>query len=138
MAQPLIQTLEGEHRVSVGDWIISGVAGELYPCKPDIFEQTYRAWNTDSKTSEAPPVHVAARRMREHRAGSALVAAGLAVDAGGRLPSTIGITVLVTHQGDESNTIDVVMATELFGDNLRDTLAQASPSPAQLAGVVNE
>jgi hypothetical protein len=34
-------TLEGDLRASVGDWIIKGVAGEFYPCKPDIFEQTY-------------------------------------------------------------------------------------------------
>ena len=37
----LIKTLEGVHKVSWGDWIIRGVAGELYPCKPDIFEATY-------------------------------------------------------------------------------------------------
>ena len=36
-----ITTLEGNHHVSVGDYIIKGVQGELYPCKPDIFEQTY-------------------------------------------------------------------------------------------------
>ena len=36
-----IHTLEGDHVVSDYDWIIQGVAGELYPCKPDIFEQTY-------------------------------------------------------------------------------------------------
>jgi len=36
-----IETLEGDHTASVGDWIIKGVAGEYYPCKPDIFEQTY-------------------------------------------------------------------------------------------------
>ena len=36
-----IETLEGVHHVSVGDYIIRGVVGELYPCKPDIFEQTY-------------------------------------------------------------------------------------------------
>jgi hypothetical protein len=34
-------TLEGDHLASVGDWIIKGVKGEFYPCKPDIFEQTY-------------------------------------------------------------------------------------------------
>ncbi len=38
-----IQTLEGVMYVSPGDWIITGVAGEKYPCKPDIFEQTYEA-----------------------------------------------------------------------------------------------
>jgi hypothetical protein len=38
---PYIETLEGPHLVSVGDWIITGVKGEHYPCKPDIFEMTY-------------------------------------------------------------------------------------------------
>jgi len=37
----LIQTPEGEHRARVGDWIIKGIKGEFYPCKPDIFESTY-------------------------------------------------------------------------------------------------
>lgn len=36
-----IDTLEGGHIVCPGDWVITGVKGELYPCKPDIFEQTY-------------------------------------------------------------------------------------------------
>jgi hypothetical protein len=36
-----IQTLEGTHRADPGDWIIRGVKGEFYPCKPDIFEATY-------------------------------------------------------------------------------------------------
>ena len=37
----IIKTLEGDHKVSWDDWIIKGVKGEIYPCKPDIFEQTY-------------------------------------------------------------------------------------------------
>lgn len=36
-----IKTLEGEHHVSQWDYIIRGIKGELYPCKPDIFEMTY-------------------------------------------------------------------------------------------------
>lgn len=36
-----IQTLEGRMRCDELDWIIEGVNGELYPCKPDIFEKTY-------------------------------------------------------------------------------------------------
>lgn len=36
-----IDTLEGGHIVCPGDYIIKGVQGEFYPCKPDIFEQTY-------------------------------------------------------------------------------------------------
>ena len=37
----VIKTLEGEHLANIGDWIIKGVAGEFYPCKPDIFDKTY-------------------------------------------------------------------------------------------------
>lgn len=37
----LIHTLEGVMRAEKGDWIIRGVKGEVYPCKPDIFEATY-------------------------------------------------------------------------------------------------
>lgn len=38
-----IYTLEGTMLANVGDWIIKGVKGEFYPCKPDIFEATYEA-----------------------------------------------------------------------------------------------
>lgn len=38
-----IDTLEGGHRVCPGDWIITGIQGERYPCKPDIFAATYEA-----------------------------------------------------------------------------------------------
>jgi len=37
----IIATLEGQHIANEGDWIIKGVQGEYYPCKPDIFEMTY-------------------------------------------------------------------------------------------------
>lgn len=37
----LIETLEGVMRADPGDWIITGVKGEKYPCKPDIFAATY-------------------------------------------------------------------------------------------------
>lgn len=36
-----IQTLEGTMHANVGDWVITGVNGEQYPCKPDIFEKIY-------------------------------------------------------------------------------------------------
>jgi hypothetical protein len=39
----VIPTLEGNHLANRGDWIIKGVKGEFYPCKPDIFEATYDA-----------------------------------------------------------------------------------------------
>ncbi len=44
-----IKTLEGVLHVSWDDWIIQGVQGEIYPCKPDIFEETYE---TPSKTGQ--------------------------------------------------------------------------------------
>ena len=37
----IIQTLEGEHIASINDFIIKGIHGEFYPCKPDIFSKTY-------------------------------------------------------------------------------------------------
>jgi len=38
---PFIRTLEGDLTISKGDWVIKGVKGEFYPCKPDVFEATY-------------------------------------------------------------------------------------------------
>lgn len=40
-----IHTLEGDMKAEIGDYIIIGVQGEQYPCKPDIFEQTYESVN---------------------------------------------------------------------------------------------
>lgn len=39
----VIHTLEGDMTAHIGDWIIKGVKGEFYPCKPDIFDATYEA-----------------------------------------------------------------------------------------------
>ncbi len=47
-----IITLEGVMDAHLGDWIIKGVAGEFYPCKPDIFEQTYELVKTDAQCFE--------------------------------------------------------------------------------------
>ena len=41
----VIETLEGDMKVSLNDFIIKGVKGEFYPCKPDIFEATYEPVN---------------------------------------------------------------------------------------------
>lgn len=38
---PVIKTLEGELSISPGDYVIKGIKGEFYPCKPDIFEASY-------------------------------------------------------------------------------------------------
>ena len=51
----VIETLEGNMLASVGDWIIKGVNGEFYPCKPDIFEKTYEAVEEGSESSPEQP-----------------------------------------------------------------------------------
>ena len=43
IARVIVHTLEGDMYAVPGDWIIKGVQGEYYPCKPAIFEQTYEA-----------------------------------------------------------------------------------------------
>ncbi len=48
----MIRTLEGNHAAFIGDWIIKGVKGEFYPCKPDIFEMTH---NPCSRTNHDSP-----------------------------------------------------------------------------------
>ena len=48
----IIPTLEGDMKASVGDYIITGVNGEQYPCKPNIFEKTYEPVNEDEITSQ--------------------------------------------------------------------------------------
>lgn len=47
-----IETLEGTHHASVGDWIITGVNGEQYPCKPDIFAKTYIKYGQATKMEQ--------------------------------------------------------------------------------------
>jgi hypothetical protein len=50
-----IQTLEGPMTATPGDWIITGIKGEKYPCKPDIFAATYEPVESDSlKTRQLP------------------------------------------------------------------------------------
>ena len=56
-----IKTLEGEMRGDLGDWIIRGVKGELYPCKPDIFAETYEP--ADAATSIAANQIITPRQM---------------------------------------------------------------------------
>jgi len=48
----IIRTLEGDMRADLGDWIIKGVKGEVYPCKPDIFEATYEPADIAALTKE--------------------------------------------------------------------------------------
>ena len=48
-----IKTLEGKMKVSNGDYIIKGVNGEFYPCKPDIFEKTYDVYEGWDSTEQS-------------------------------------------------------------------------------------
>lgn len=57
----IIPTLEGEHIATEGDYIIKGVKGEFYPCKPDIFAMTYEE---DAKAADV--VEVVHGRWEQH------------------------------------------------------------------------
>ncbi len=48
---PLEGTLEGNHHVSDGDWVITGIQGERYPCKPEIFKETYEPCEKQPSTA---------------------------------------------------------------------------------------
>lgn len=52
VARIVIHTLEGDMEVGKGDFVIKGVKGEFYPCKPDIFEQTYESAETQQEQQE--------------------------------------------------------------------------------------
>lgn len=47
--EPFVETLEGPLKVSPGDWIITGIKGEKYPCKPDIFASIYEPEDKDDE-----------------------------------------------------------------------------------------
>lgn len=69
-------TLEGTMTALPGDWIIRGVQGEFYPCKPDIFEATYTAVpESDPDPVRAAQLGVEAARLRLHEAEQKLSAA---------------------------------------------------------------
>ena len=59
----VVRTLEGEMEATFGDWIITGVKGEVYPCKPDIFEQTYE------KVEETTPNETTREAIEEAERG---------------------------------------------------------------------
>jgi hypothetical protein len=52
----VISTLEGEMTAQPGDWIIRGVKGEFYPCKPDIFAATYEEECAEQHDAAPPPI----------------------------------------------------------------------------------
>lgn len=64
-----IKTLEGDHHASAGDYIIRGVNGELYPCKPDIFEKTYDIAGADDKFNFGKAIELLKEGKKVCRAG---------------------------------------------------------------------
>ena len=60
-----IPTLEGEMRADKGDWIIKGVHGEFYPCKPDIFEKTYEVVSSIDPTPSQDKPEIKLPEIRE-------------------------------------------------------------------------
>lgn len=48
----IIHTLEGDMKADIGDYVITGLRGEKYPCKPDIFEKTYERVSDDTPLTE--------------------------------------------------------------------------------------
>lgn len=53
-----ISTLEGDMKAMFGDYIIKGVGGEYYPCKPDIFEKTYEAIEMPKEEEESKTLKI--------------------------------------------------------------------------------
>ena len=66
-----INTLEGGHIVCPGDWIITGVDGEKYPCKPDIFAKTYDCVESESRLDIAISFRFTIGQLVKYAHGSA-------------------------------------------------------------------
>ncbi|PFP97708.1 hypothetical protein COK06_13290 [Bacillus cereus] len=64
--KPVIESLEGRMQISNGDYIITGVNGERYPCKPDIFEKTYEPTDEITKMVEKEMAQLAKVRAYIH------------------------------------------------------------------------
>jgi hypothetical protein len=72
VANLAIFTLEGPHQASAGDWIIKGVAGEFYPCKPEIFAATYEPADSSPRYEFDGPALNIAQKIMECRATAAI------------------------------------------------------------------
>lgn len=70
----ILPTLEGNHKMRRGDMMIVGIAGEIYPCKPDIFAATYEPVGSPALASDDPEGHMQAIADAAHDAESAEVA----------------------------------------------------------------
>lgn len=68
-----VSTLEGVMRANEGDWIIRGVQGELYPCKPTIFEATYEPADSPPPAADAVSVDALMEMAQEYASAWSLV-----------------------------------------------------------------
>lgn len=80
----IIHTLEGDMKASIGDYIITGVKGEQYPCKPDIFEATYESADT---TANVAPIADTVREMQERLKADAVIIK----DHTGKMGTVVGV-----------------------------------------------
>lgn len=111
----LIPTLEGEMRVSDGDWIICGVKGEFYPCKPDIFAATYE-----------PEQPTASEALRPEPAGES-TAPLLSSTVGGRIyRECVEIARLASGQ-DWSDTTTAAEMAEFIATAIEDRITPSPP-----------
>jgi len=119
-----IATLEGTMVATVGDWIIRGVKGEVYPCKPDIFAATYEPASPSTAASDGSPSGVDAVRGRLRAA----VLRGTADEVAG-LPNGN----IITKGCEAAEYCDPEDATGAFVDAIVDevlaSLASATPAP---------
>ena len=68
-SSPFIRTLEGDMTISKGDYVIKGVNGEFYPCKPDIFDKTYEPVAEKTGMSFGLAIEAAKKGCKIRRAG---------------------------------------------------------------------
>lgn len=108
-AELVCGTLEGVHRITWGEWIIKGIKGELYPCKPDVFEATYeiRTGTMNAITVEGIQDAIGTMGMLAgdaeaiHSAEDALWESVLeAIAAGAESPGKLAEAVLKTREID--------------------------------------
>lgn len=138
-----IVTLEGVLTASHGDWIIRGVKGELYPCKPDIFASTYEPADEDPATNMVgatggPLDEVAGQQLKAHFLAAWRTAEGLAYEYSHSLPEgdernyamniyhrvrllfsdgKSGMTQDAGHVSEKDDRNDLIMELQLIGED---------------------
>lgn len=92
-----VETLEGDMKASIGDYIIKGVNGEFYPCKPDIFEKTYE---------KATNIDYTGNQVRNKRDGKLGVILRITENGSIQVLENVAPVIINTH--DNWNTLEIV------------------------------